>query len=392
MSQKKSNNDFSDRLKKLPPYLFVEIDRMKQEAIEKGADIINLGVGDPDIPTPEIIRNRMKTAVDDPDNHQYPLGKGKKVLREKISVFMKKRFGLDLDPDTQIQPLLGSKEGIAHFPLAFINPGDTVLVPEPAYPVYFSSTVFACGEAYFMPLREDNGFLPDLESVPEDILDKAKIMFLNYPNNPTGAVAGPGFFSSVVDIARKHDIIIAHDAAYTDMYFEDKPMSFLEIPGALDVGVEFHSLSKPFAMTGWRVGWVAGNSHLVEGLASIKNNIDSGVFGAIQDSAIKALDEYERIVPRMCGTYKDRMHTMAAGLRSCGWSMSDPTATFYLWTKPPVTVSSADVVKKLITEAGIVCTPGSGFGPSGEGYVRFALTRDVGRLEEAVERIKGLKW
>jgi len=384
--------EYSRRLSELPPYLFVEVDRMKAKALADNVDIINLGVGDPDIPTPVIIRNRMKEAIDDPQNHQYPMGKGKASLRIKISEFMKKRFGLELDPDKQIHPLLGSKEGIAHLPLAFINPGDTAIVPEPAYPVYNSGTVFAGGTPYYIPLRKENGFLPDWSDVPADVLNRARLLYINYPNNPTGAVADEGFFSDTVRIARKYGIIIAHDAAYSEMYYGNTPLSFLQTEGAMDISIEFHSLSKTFSMTGWRLGWAAGDSSLVKGLASIKDNIDSGVFGAVQDAGIAALDNYDELSSEVRSVYGERARVMSEGLLEMGWDLEIPEATFYIWARPPIEVSSADAVKKIISEAGIVCTPGSGFGPSGEGYVRFALTRGVERIREALGRLKEIQW
>ncbi|MGM0441440.1 MAG: LL-diaminopimelate aminotransferase [Elusimicrobiota bacterium] len=385
-------HEFSERLNKLPPYLFMEVDKMKQKALDEGVDIVNFGVGDPDIPTPEIIREEMKKAVDNPENHQYPLGKGKKSFRDTVSDFMKKRYGLKLSPATQIQPLIGTKEGIAHFPLAFVNPGDITLVTEPSYPVYNSGTIFAGGEPYFVPLTEENNFLPDWNDVPEKILKLAKILYINYPNNPTGAVAGKNFFKNTVNLAKKYDIIVLHDAAYNEIYYKEPAPSILEVSGAEDVAIEFHSLSKTFSMTGWRIGWACGNPELIEGLASIKGNIDSGVFGAIQDAGTVALENYDELIHKTRDTYKKRAELLARGLSGNGWEVDEPEATFYLWTKPPVKMGSEQAVKKLIKEAGIVCTPGSGFGESGKGFVRFALTRDLGRIKEALSRIEKINW
>jgi len=392
MSRKNNKFDFSDRLKQLPPYLFVEIDKMKQKAIAEGVDIINLGVGDPDIPTPQTIREKMKEAVDNTENHQYPLGKGKRQFREEIHKFLKSRFGIDLDMDEEIHPLIGSKEGIAHFPLAFINPGDVAIIPEPAYPVYFSGTIFTGGQPYFVSLKEENNFLPNWNEVPIDILSKTKVIYLNYPNNPTGSIATKGFFKETIALAQKYEIIIVHDAAYSELYYDEKPISLLEMEGGCDVGIEFHSLSKPFSMTGWRVGWACGNKILIKGLATIKDNIDSGVFGAIQDAGIEALSNYNELSCMACKTYKERIDVMANGLKELGWKLNIPKATFYIWARPPQEVSSTDAVKIMIEKAGIICTPGSGFGPSGEGFVRFALTKDVERLNEAIRRIKEIKW
>jgi LL-diaminopimelate aminotransferase len=386
------NIEFSERLKKLPPYLFVEIDKMKQKAISDGVDIINLGVGDPDMPTPEVIMNRMKSAIGDPENHHYPLGKGKSRFRLEIQSFLKKRYGIDMDSESQIHPLIGSKEGIAHFPLAFINPGDTVIVPEPAYPVYYSGTVFCGGEPYFIPLISENGFLPDLDGIPEDVLKKAKVLYLNYPNNPTGAMATEEFFQKTIEIAHRYGILVAHDAAYCDLYFDEPPKSILQTDGALSAAIEFHSLSKPFSMTGWRLGWACGNEELIKGLATVKDNIDSGVFGAIQDAGAEALENYDGLVNEYCSIYRERVRVMSDGLKSAGWKFEEPRATFYIWARPPVDIISADAVKRIINRAGIVCTPGSGFGPSGEGFVRFALTKEVDRLAEAIDRIKEISW
>lgn len=380
------------RLTKLPPYLFVEVDRMKKEAIARGEDIINLGVGDPDTPTPGIVIDVMKKALEDTENHQYPFGEGKENFRKSIKKFMKERFSLSFDSEKQIHTLIGSKEGIAHLPLAFVNKSDIVLVPEPAYPVYNSASIFAGGRPYFMPLTEDNGFLPDYDSIPASVLDGAKIMFINYPNNPTGAGATEEFYEKTVHIAKKHSIIVASDAAYSELYYSEKPPSFLQFKGAMDVGIEFHSLSKTFSMTGWRVGWACGNEHIVEGLASVKNNTDSGVFGAVQDAAAVALDNYAELAEETRRVYGSRVKIMSEALKEASWRLDEPLATFYIWAKPPVDINSGEAVKKIISEAGIVCTPGSGFGPSGEGFVRFAATRNEERIRDAVERLKKIDW
>ena len=392
MSADKAFLDKAERLKRLPPYLFVEVDRMKQEAIERGVDIINLGVGDPDIPTPEVIREEMKRAVDNKENHQYPFGKGKKKLRKKIREFMLKRFGLEFDAENEIHSLIGSKEGIAHLPLAFVNSSDTVLVPEPAYPVYNSASIFAGGEPYFMPLKEENSFLPDYDSIPDEVLDKARILFINYPNNPTGASATPEFYEKTVAVAKKHSIIVASDAAYSELYYGSKPMSFLQTEGAGDVGIEFFSLSKTFSMTGWRIGWACGNPEIVKGLSSVKSNMDSGVFGAVQDAAVVALENYESLSESAREVYLKRVDIMASSLKEMSWRFVKPQAAFYIWAKPPVKIKSAEAVKKIISQAGIICTPGSGFGPSGEGYVRFAATRSAERIKEAAKRLKSIEW
>lgn len=389
---KKDKIGFSNRLNLLPPYLFMEVDRMKKEAVEKGMDIINLGVGDPDIPTPKNIREAMKSAVDNSINHKYPLGKGKDKFRQRVKGFFKQRFNVSLNPDTQIQPLIGSKEGIAHLPLAFINSGDRVIVPEPAYPVYNSGTIFAGGKPFYVSLRQENGFLPDWEEVPNRILNKVKLVFLNYPNNPTGGTATREFFESTLKLASKYGFIVAHDAAYSEIYFDRKPLSLLEVDKNMEYAVEFHSFSKTYSMTGWRIGWACGNEKVIKGLGAVKGNIDSGVFGAVQDAAVNALDNYKEISSQNREIYKSRLDEMSKGLKSAGWSFSKPKAAFYLWAKPPADKNSIDSVIKIIKETGIICTPGSGFGPSGEGYVRFALTKDIDRIKQAVDRLKELKW
>ena len=384
--------NYSEKLSKLPPYLFIEIDKKKQIAKEKGVDIISLGVGDPDYPTPSHIIKAGQESLAKPANHQYPFGAGLKTFRETVARWFKSRFGVELNPDNEISSLLGSKEGIGHFHLAFVNPGDVVLIPEPGYPVYNTGTIFTDGKPYFMPLKEENGFLPVLEDIPAKICKKAKIMFINYPNNPTGAVADRGFFERVIEFAKKYNIIVAHDAAYSEMYYEEKPMSFLELPGAKEVGVEFHSLSKTYNMTGWRVGWVCGNPEIVKGLSLVKDNYDSGVFQAMQEAAIMALNGPQDCVEDMRKVYKGRRDALVEGLVKLGWDVKKPKATFYVWAHVPNGYTSANTVAKLLDEAGIVCTPGNGMGPSGEGYVRFALTVDVSRIQEALSRINKIKW
>ena len=381
----------AERLKKLPPYLFKAIDEKKAEVKAKGVDIIDLGVGDPDLPTPPHIVEEMKRAAEDPANHHYPSYSGMREFREVVAEWYEKRFGVSLDPDQEVVSLIGSKEGIAHFPLAFVNPGDVVLVPSPSYPVYHISTLFAGGRSYFMPLTEEKDFLPDLEALPADVLDKARVMFINYPNNPTSAVADLGFFERVVRFAKKHGIIVCHDAAYTEMAFDGyKPPSFLEVDGAKDVGIEFHSLSKTYNMTGWRIGFAVGNKEAVGALGAVKSNIDSGVFQAVQVAGIRALRGSQDCVEQMRRIYQERRDLMVAGLSEAGFDLRMPMATFYLWVKTPEGYSSAEITTRLLEEAGVVVTPGNGFGEPGEGYFRIALTQDKSRLAEAIERIKAM--
>ncbi len=379
----------AERLKKLPPYLFKAIDEKKQEVKAKGVDIIDLGVGDPDLPTPRHIVAALKRAAEDPANHKYPSYSGMPSFRESVSKWYMRRFGVQLDPEREVVSLIGSKEGIAHFPLAFVDPGDVVLVPTPAYPVYHISTLFAGGESYFMPLLEVNNFLPDLDAIPSEVLKRAKIMFINYPNNPTSAIADHKFFEKVVEVAKEHQIIVCHDAAYTEMAYDGyKPPSFLEVKGAKDVGIEFHSLSKTFNMTGWRIGFAVGNRDAVAGLGAIKSNIDSGVFQAVQIAGIEALNSDQDCIADMVQIYKQRRDLMVSGLREVGFEVNMPRATFYLWVKVPKGYTSAELATRLLEEAGVVVTPGNGFGGPGEGYFRIALTQDKERLQEAVERIR----
>ncbi|HBU69539.1 MAG TPA: LL-diaminopimelate aminotransferase [Elusimicrobia bacterium] len=384
--------NYSEKLKKLPPYLFVEIDRKKKAAMERGVDIIALGVGDPDQPTPEHIVKAGQEALKKGSNHQYPFGTGMKVFREAVAKWYKSRFSVDLNPDTEICSLIGSKEGIGHFHLGFVNPGDVVLIPEPGYPVYNTGTIFTDGEPYFMPLKEENNFLPRLDLIPEAVAKRARIMFVNYPNNPTAAIADRNFYAQVIEFAKKYNIIVAHDAAYSEIYYEKKPVSFLELPGARDVGVEFHSLSKTYNMTGWRLGWACGNADVIKGLATVKDNYDSGVFQAVQEAGVAALNGPQDCVEKMRGLYRERRDALCDGLNSLGWKVRKPEATFYVWARVPSGYTSSQTVGKLLDEAGIVCTPGNGLGASGEGYVRFALTVDVPRIKEALARVSKIKW
>ena len=382
----------AERLKQLPPYLFKEIDRKKAEVKARGVDIIDLGVGDPDLPTPEHIIGEMKRAADDPENHQYPSYSGMSDFKEAVAWWYGERFKVALDPGSEVVSLIGSKEGIAHLPLAFINPGDVALVPSPAYPVYNIATLFAGGDPHVMPLLSQNNFLPDLEAIPPEVADRAKLMFINYPNNPTSAVADLDFFRRVVSFAEKHSILVCHDAAYTEMAFDGyRPPSFLEVDGAKEVGMEFHSLSKTYNMTGWRIGFAVGNPDGVAGLGAIKSNIDSGVFQAVQRAGIEAIRGDQACVTDMHRIYSGRRDLMVQGLREAGFELDPPKATFYLWIRVPEGYTSGSLATRLLEEAGLVVTPGNGFGEPGEGYFRIALTQNRKRLGEAIERLKGLK-
>lgn len=383
----------AERLRRLPPYLFQEIDRLKAELIAKGVDVINLGVGDPDLPTPKHIIDALQRTAEDPANHQYPSYSGMNDFKGSVARWYKKRFGVDLDAEREVLTLIGSKEGIAHLPLACINPGDVALVPSPAYPVYDIATMFAGGESYFMPLVRENKFLPDLEAIPAEVARKAKILFINYPNNPTGATAESGFFEKVIEFARKYDVMICHDAAYTEMGFDGyRPMSFLEVPGAKEVGIEFHSLSKTYNMTGWRLGFAVGNAEVIGALGQVKSNIDSGAFNAIQWAGITAIESDQRCVEEMQQIYQERRDVFIEGLKSVNLHPEPPKATFYIWCPTPPGYTSQAFTSLLLKEAGIVTTPGSGFGDPGEGYVRMALTVNKERIQEAVQRIQKLSF
>jgi LL-diaminopimelate aminotransferase len=383
----------AEKLKKLPPYLFIEIDKKKNEAKARGADIISLGVGDPDLPTFEHIIAAMQKAVEKPSNHQYPFGAGLPSYRQAVCDWYKKRFNVNLSVE-EVCALIGSKEGIGHIHLGFINPGDTVLIPDPGYPVYNTGTIFTDGSPYFMPLLEKNNFLPDLDAIPQDIAKKAKLIFVNYPNNPTAATATKEFYAKLIDFALKNNIIVAADSAYSEIYYDenDKPISFLEVDGASEAGVEFHSLSKTYNMTGWRIGWVCGNEKVVKIISAVKDNYDSGVFNAVQEAAVTALTSPQDCIAKQRLIYKERRDALVDGLKKLGWGVNLPKASFYVWAKTPQGHTSAQAVSKLLDEAAIVSTPGNGMGKSGEGYIRFALTVPTERIKEAVDRISKIKW
>jgi LL-diaminopimelate aminotransferase len=384
---------YAERIRTLPPYLFAAIDEMKRQAIERGMDIINLGVGDPDLPTPEPIIASLRQAAGEPKHHQYPSYDGMVSFRTAVAAWYRRRFGVTADPKTEVLTLIGSKEGIGHIPLAFLDPGDIVLVPSPGYPVYPVGTSFAGGTSYCMPLVKQNGFLPDLKAIPHDVAQKAKLMFLNSPNNPTSVVASKEFFNQVVDFAQEHQIIVCHDAAYSEIFYDGKrPCSFLEADGAMEVGVEFHSLSKTFNMTGWRLGFAVGRQEVVAGLGKVKTNIDSGVFQAIQEAGITALELDDSVTNGLRGIYQERRDVLVAGLKKLGLALETPEAAFYVWIEVPKGFTSASFTAYLIEKAGIVTTPGNGFGDSGEGYIRMTVTTTKERLAEAVERMQKIGW
>ncbi|MFC1694054.1 LL-diaminopimelate aminotransferase [Candidatus Latescibacterota bacterium] len=387
------NITFAERLMKLPPYLFASIDELKQEAIDAGKDVINLGVGDPDRPTPDHIIDRLNETSHDPANHQYPSYTGMIDFRKSMAAYYQRTWNIELNPATEILTLIGSKEGVGHIPLAFINTGDIVLVPDPGYPVYGAGTTLAGGEAYFMPLLKENGFLPELNAIPDEIASRAKLMFVNYPNNPTSAICDEKFFLKVVEFAHRHNIIVVHDAAYADVTFNGfRAPSFLEIPGAKEVGIELYSLSKTYNMTGWRIAAALGNRKIIKGLGKVKTNLDSGVFQPIQHAAITALESTQECVQESNGIYQERRDILVEGLQRIGWDVEKPKATFYVWISIPEGQSSTDVTARLIKEAAVVTTPGVGFGTCGEGFIRMTLTTSRERLAEAVDRIAKVQF
>jgi len=395
---------FGDQLKKvqinpaarlglLPPYLFAELDRLKKEVQQRGVDVISLGIGDPDLPTPAHIVARLQEAAADPVNHRYPDYEGLERFRAAAAGWYRRRFEVRLDPAREVCALLGSKEGIANFPTAVVNPGDIVLIPDPGYPVYYSGCVFNGGESYFMRLSKQNAFLPDLTAIPGEVARRAKLMWINYPNNPTATTAERAFLKDAVDFCLKHDIILAHDFAYSEIAFDGyRAPSVLEIDGARECAVEFHSLSKTYSMTGWRVGFVVGNAAAVGAMGKVKTNIDSGVFQAIQEAAIAALEGGEETLHQYCAIYQQRRDLMVDAVRSLGLECAKPRATFYIWAEVPKGYTSVSFTERVIKETGVVITPGSGFGKGGEGFVRFSLTVANERLKKAVERIKALRF
>jgi LL-diaminopimelate aminotransferase len=380
------------RLKKLPPYLFVDIDRKREEAVQKGADLIHLGIGDPDLPTPEPIVSKMAEALRKEEHYRYPNGRGMKGLREAVARWYKKRFSVELDPETEVAVLIGSKEGIGHLPLALTDPKDDVLVPNPGYPPYYSGTVLAGARPIPYPLDEVNKYLPDFDVLEHLDTRRVRLMFMNYPNNPTGATASLALFKDAVDFARQNKIWLAHDNAYSEIHFGDAPPSLLQTPGATDIGVEFHSLSKTFCMTGWRVGFACGNAQALKALAQVKDNYDSGVFGAIQETAIYCLDHAEKLAAPIRETFRGRKELFFEGLKKLGYEVFEPGAGLYVWVKTPEGVSSKACAERILEETAVICTPGNGFGDNGEGYVRFTLTAPEKRLKEALERLSKIKW
>lgn len=381
---------FAKRLEKIPPYLFAEIDRKRDEMVAKGVDIINMGVGDPDKPTPHHIVQAMHAAIDDPATHNYPPYQGTKDFRSAAARWMERRFGVTgLNPNTEVVSSIGSKEAIHNTFLAFVEPGDYTLIPDPGYPVYRTSTIFAGGEFHTMPLQAERGFLPDLDAIPQEVARQAKLLWINYPNNPTGALATLEFFEELVAYCQQYNILLCHDHAYSEMAYEGyKPPSVLQVPGAKEVAIEFHSLSKSYNMTGWRVGFVAGSAHGIKGLGQVKTNVDSGVFKAIQQAAIAAYSTTEEELQAVMSVYQNRRDIIIKGLQSLGWPIVAPKATLYVWVPVPQGYSSAEFVTLLLDKCGIIVPPGNGYGAAGEGFFRIALTVPDERMHAAIQRMK----
>ncbi len=378
-----------ERIKRIPPYIFAEIDKKKAEAKAKGMDIVDLGIGDPDLPTPDFILDKMAEAIRKPQNHDYPPYQGTPAFRESVAQWFEGRFGVSLNPETEVLSLIGSKEGIAHSFLSFMDPGDIAIVPDPGYPAYAVSALIAGGEPYYVQVNEENNYEPDLDSIPQEIIDKSTLIFLNFPGNPTGSLASDAFYEKAIAWAKKHNILICNDLAYSEVYYDgEKPRSILEFPGAMDIAIEFHSLSKTFNMTGWRVGMVVGNEEAVQTLGKIKTNMDSGVFKAIQETAAYALLNGDEFIASQNKIYQERRDIIVNGLRECGWDIQAPKATFYIWLPVPEGKKSQDFTIELLEKTGVLVVPGTGYGPNGEGYFRISITTSNDRLEEAIKRFK----
>jgi LL-diaminopimelate aminotransferase len=380
------------RVQQLPPYLFVGISRAIAEKRAKGVDVISFGIGDPDIPTPDLVLDALERGARKPVNHRYPESEGLPEFRKAVCDFYMRRFGVKLDPGTECINLIGAKEGIGHAALCFIDPGDIALVPDPAYPVYNIGTMFAGGESHFVPLKEKNGFLVDFRDIPSDVARKAKVLWLNYPNNPTGAVAGLRFFEEAVRFCQEHDLYLLHDACYTEVTYDGYVApSVLQVKGAMDLAMEFYSLSKTANMTGWRIGAAVGNPAMVNALMRVKSNLDSGQAQAIQEMGIAAINLPQSWVDANNAVYRKRRDRVVAGLREIGLDAVAPKAGLYIWTRVPPGQTSADYAKKLLDERDVVVTPGRGYGPAGEGYIRLSLTTPDDRIEEGLRRLRGVK-
>ena len=383
----------STRLQALPPYIFAQLDLLKAAARERGVDIIDLGMGNPDKPTPEPIVDAVKQAISDPANHRYPTFDGKPALRQAIAHWYHDRYGVALDPDRQVLPLIGSKEGLAHLALAYINPGDTTLVPSPSYPVHTRGTILAGGQIHTIPLTSETDYQLDFGAIDQDAARAGKLLFFNYPNNPTAAVAERGLFEKAVGFAQDTQTLLVHDMAYAELAFDGyKPTSLLEIPGASEWGVEFHTFSKTFSMAGWRVGFVVGNEKMIQALLKVKSNMDYGLFPAVQEAAIAALNLPQTYVDETVGMYRDRRDVVVDGLNAIGFNVKRPKATMYVWVPVPAGYTAGSFATRLLEEVGVVVTPGTAFGTFGEGHVRISLIVPPARLKEAIDRIGSLSW
>ncbi|MBX5464678.1 MAG: LL-diaminopimelate aminotransferase [Clostridia bacterium] len=380
----------ASRLEQTPPYLFAELDRQRREAVARGVDVIDLGIGDPVDPTPARVVERLAEAARDPATHRYPSYEGSLRFRQAVAGWYRRRFGVELEPERQVMALIGSKEGLAHLIWAYAGPGDVVLVPDPAYPVYRIQTLLAGAEPWPLPLERERGFLPDLEAVPEEVARRAKLLFLNYPNNPTAAVAGLDFWRKAVEWARRHDVLLVSDAAYVENTFDGfRAPSVLEVDGAAECAVEFYSLSKPFNMTGWRIAAAVGRAEALAALGRVKTNLDSGPFTAVQEAAVAALEEVgEPFVRRMNEIYRRRRDRALEGLARAGLEAVPSRGTFYLWVPTPAGETAAAFAARLFRETGVMVAPGSAYGEHGEGYFRISLTVPDARLEEAMRRIE----
>jgi LL-diaminopimelate aminotransferase len=382
---------FADRIEKLPPYLFAQISKKVAAKKAQGIDVVSFGIGDPDLPTPPHIIDALCDAAREPANHRYPETEGLPEFRQAVASWYERRFGVTLDPAKEVLSLIGSKEGIGHIALCFIDPGDVALVPDPAYPVYEIGTMFAGGETYKLPLTGERNFLPDLDAVPLDVAGRAKVLWLNYPNNPTGAVADIDFFERAVHFAKRHDIAICHDGPYSEVsYDEYVPVSFLQAKDARDVGIEFHSLSKSYNMTGWRIGMAVGNARIIDALMRVKSNLDSGAAQAIQRMAIAAMEGPQDVIEDHNRIYQRRRDRVVDALRKLGLQVTPPKASLYVWAKVPDGMTSAGFAERLLDEAAVIVTPGNGYGAHGEGYVRLSLTLPDDRIDEGLRRIAAL--
>ena len=379
----------AQRIQKLPAYPFARLDELKTKAREQGLDLLDLGMGNPDGATPAAVIDAAIQALKNPANHGYPPFEGTANFRNAITNWYHRRYGVNLDPDSEALPLLGSKEGLGHLALAYVNPGDVVLVPSPSYPVHFRGPVIAGGEIHSLILKPENDWLIDLGAIPDAIAQRAKILYFNYPNNPTAATAPREFFEEVVAFAQKHEILLVHDLCYAELAFDGyQPTSLLEIPGAKDIGVEFHTMSKTYNMAGWRVGFVVGNRHVIQGLRTLKTNLDYGIFSALQAAAQTALELPDSYLQQVQHRYSSRRDFLIQGLNDLGWHISKTKATMYLWIPSPRGMSSTDFALQLLQQTGVVVTPGNAFGDGGENYVRISLIADTQRLAEALKRFK----